>query len=207
MYDATGVRLHAGRLAEVLNQIVCELPSEHPLAESRPLCELLGHTHTQVQYVLPVSADVSFASNQFPKYKLGPDNEILDEVKEDIQGPSLKEVVVEETNQLTEQHKRLSVRDLDCKFGKNLSAAAKLSEAGEKASWWASCGKALDDRPNGTPVGMLVECITEWWFTATSLSIREKQGRLLMIDEVEGCYEECLVRTEFECMLNIESKR
>ncbi|KAL2559310.1 Uncharacterized protein Fot_04049 [Forsythia ovata] len=114
---------------QVLNQIVCELPSEHPLAESRPLCELLGHTHTQVQYVLPVSADVSFASNQFPKYKLGPDNEILDEVKEDIQGPSLKEVVVEETNQLTEQHKRLSIRDLDCKFGKNLSAAAKLSEA------------------------------------------------------------------------------
>ncbi|KAL2547177.1 Acid phosphatase/vanadium-dependent haloperoxidase-related protein [Forsythia ovata] len=48
MYDATGVRLHAGRQAEVLNQIVCELPSEHPLAESRPLRELLGHTHTQV---------------------------------------------------------------------------------------------------------------------------------------------------------------
>ncbi|KAL2544847.1 stomatal closure-related actin-binding protein 2 [Forsythia ovata] len=92
---------------QVLNQIVCELPSKHPPAESRPLRELLGHTHTQ----------------------LGPDNEILDEVKEDIQGPSLKEVVVEETNQLTEQQKRLSVRDLACKFGKNLSAAAKLSEA------------------------------------------------------------------------------
>ncbi|CAA3024199.1 uncharacterized membrane -like [Olea europaea subsp. europaea] len=48
MYDATGVRLHAGRQAEVLNQIVCELPAEHPLAESRPLRELLGHTPTQV---------------------------------------------------------------------------------------------------------------------------------------------------------------
>ncbi|KAG8365940.1 hypothetical protein BUALT_Bualt17G0024200 [Buddleja alternifolia] len=48
MYDATGVRLHAGRQAEVLNQIVCELPSEHPLAESRPLRELLGHTPYQV---------------------------------------------------------------------------------------------------------------------------------------------------------------
>ncbi|KAL2455194.1 Acid phosphatase/vanadium-dependent haloperoxidase-related protein [Abeliophyllum distichum] len=48
MYDATGVRLQAGRQAEVLNQIVCELPSEHPLAESRPLRELLGHTPTQV---------------------------------------------------------------------------------------------------------------------------------------------------------------
>ncbi|XP_038693258.1 uncharacterized membrane protein YuiD-like isoform X1 [Tripterygium wilfordii] len=48
MYDATGVRLHAGRQAEVLNQIVYELPAEHPLAESRPLLELLGHTPPQV---------------------------------------------------------------------------------------------------------------------------------------------------------------
>ncbi|CAI9761717.1 unnamed protein product [Fraxinus pennsylvanica] len=48
MYDATGVRLQAGRQAEVLNQIVRELPSEHPLAESRPLRELLGHTSPQV---------------------------------------------------------------------------------------------------------------------------------------------------------------
>ncbi|KAM7269397.1 hypothetical protein ACFE04_024894 [Oxalis oulophora] len=48
MYDATGVRLHAGRQAEVLNQIVYELPAEHPLAESRPLMELLGHTPPQV---------------------------------------------------------------------------------------------------------------------------------------------------------------
>ncbi|CAN8291253.1 unnamed protein product [Cochlearia groenlandica] len=48
MYDATGVRLHAGRQAEVLNQIVYELPAEHPLAESKPLRELLGHTHPQV---------------------------------------------------------------------------------------------------------------------------------------------------------------
>ncbi|KAG2269448.1 hypothetical protein Bca52824_064003 [Brassica carinata] len=35
MYDATSVRLHAGRQAEVLNQIVFELPAEHPLATSR----------------------------------------------------------------------------------------------------------------------------------------------------------------------------
>jgi acid phosphatase family membrane protein YuiD len=33
---------------QVLNQIVCELPSEHPLSERRPLRELLGHTPTQV---------------------------------------------------------------------------------------------------------------------------------------------------------------
>ncbi|KAH9772733.1 Acid phosphatase/vanadium-dependent haloperoxidase-related protein [Citrus sinensis] len=32
----------------VLNQIVYELPAEHPLAESRPLRELLGHTPAQV---------------------------------------------------------------------------------------------------------------------------------------------------------------
>ncbi|KAK7246957.1 hypothetical protein RIF29_41830 [Crotalaria pallida] len=31
----------------VLNQIVYELPAEHPLAESRPLRELLGHTPLQ----------------------------------------------------------------------------------------------------------------------------------------------------------------
>ncbi|GMJ13272.1 hypothetical protein like AT1G67600 [Hibiscus trionum] len=48
MFDATGVRLHAGRQAEVLNQIVYELPAEHPLADSRPLRELLGHTPPQV---------------------------------------------------------------------------------------------------------------------------------------------------------------
>lgn len=75
-----------------------------------------------------VSADVSFASNQFPKYKLGPDNQILEEAKVDTDGPSLKEVVVQETSLLSEQHKRLSVRDLASKFDKNLTAAAKLSD-------------------------------------------------------------------------------
>lgn len=34
--------------SQVLNQIVYELPAEHPLAESRPLRELLGHTPPQV---------------------------------------------------------------------------------------------------------------------------------------------------------------
>ncbi|XP_020572003.1 uncharacterized protein LOC110018879 isoform X2 [Phalaenopsis equestris] len=48
MHDAFGVRLHAGKQAEVLNQIVYELPAEHPLAETRPLRELLGHTPAQV---------------------------------------------------------------------------------------------------------------------------------------------------------------
>ncbi|WCJ37527.1 Acid phosphatase/vanadium-dependent haloperoxidase-related protein [Euphorbia peplus] len=48
MYDASGVRLHAGRQAELLNQIVCEFPPEHPLSNVRPLRELLGHTPLQV---------------------------------------------------------------------------------------------------------------------------------------------------------------
>ncbi|XP_057983419.1 stomatal closure-related actin-binding protein 1-like isoform X2 [Malania oleifera] len=82
----------------------------------------------QMEAVLPVSADVSFASDQFPKYKIGPNNQILEEVKEDAKGPSLKEVVAQETTQLSEQQKRLSVRDLASKFDKNLAAAAKLSD-------------------------------------------------------------------------------
>ncbi|GAA0138735.1 hypothetical protein LIER_00424 [Lithospermum erythrorhizon] len=48
MYDATGVRHHAGRQAELLNQIVCELPPEHPVANVRPLRDSLGHTPLQV---------------------------------------------------------------------------------------------------------------------------------------------------------------
>ncbi|KAK1289808.1 hypothetical protein QJS10_CPB18g00486 [Acorus calamus] len=48
MHDAFGVRLHAGLQAEVLNQIVVELPDTHPLADTRPLREILGHTPSQV---------------------------------------------------------------------------------------------------------------------------------------------------------------
>ncbi|CAN1843541.1 Uncharacterized membrane protein YuiD [Linum perenne] len=47
MYDASGIRLHAGRQAELLNQIMCEFPPEHPLSSVRPLRELLGHTPFQ----------------------------------------------------------------------------------------------------------------------------------------------------------------
>ncbi|KAL1562970.1 hypothetical protein AAHA92_05483 [Salvia divinorum] len=48
MYDATGIRLHAGRQAELLNQIVCEFPPGHPVANVRPLRDSLGHTPLQV---------------------------------------------------------------------------------------------------------------------------------------------------------------
>lgn len=89
-----------------------------------PACE----DQIQMKPVLPVSVDVSFASNQFPNYKLGANNQILEEVQEEAKGPSLKEVVAQESTQLVEQQKRLSVRDLATKFDKNLAAAAKLSD-------------------------------------------------------------------------------
>ncbi|XP_075511467.1 stomatal closure-related actin-binding protein 2-like isoform X4 [Primulina tabacum] len=94
----------------------------------RPMTKVSPEFGDEVPAVWSVSADVSFKSNQFPKYKLGPDNHVLEEIKEDIKGPPLKEVVVQETNQLKEQHERLSVRDLASKFDKNLAAAAKLSD-------------------------------------------------------------------------------
>ena len=83
---------------------------------------------TEMQAVSSVSVDVSFGSDRFSKYKLGPANQILEEAKVDPKGPSLKEVVEVETEQLSEQHKRLSVRDLPSKFDKNLTAAAMLSD-------------------------------------------------------------------------------
>jgi len=71
-----------------------------------------------------VSADVIFASLRFPTYKIGSNNQIMDDPKV----LSMKEVVARETAQLLEQQKRLSVRDLASKFEKGLAAAAKLSE-------------------------------------------------------------------------------
>ena len=48
MYDATGVRLQAGRHAEVLNQMILELPTQHPVSDTRPLRDSLGHTPVEV---------------------------------------------------------------------------------------------------------------------------------------------------------------
>ena len=50
MYDATGVRQHAGKHGSILNLIISELPPEHPAAEQhgRPLESALGHTPLQV---------------------------------------------------------------------------------------------------------------------------------------------------------------
>ncbi|XP_068666636.1 uncharacterized protein [Aristolochia californica] len=47
MYDATGVRRHAGMQAEVLNMIVEDLFQGHPISQKK-LKELLGHTPSQV---------------------------------------------------------------------------------------------------------------------------------------------------------------
>ncbi|XP_078431003.1 uncharacterized protein LOC144702876 isoform X2 [Wolffia australiana] len=60
MYDASGIRLHAGRQAEILNQIVCEYPPEHPLSNVRPLREPLGHTPFQVGAGAVLGCVVSF---------------------------------------------------------------------------------------------------------------------------------------------------
>ncbi|KAF9592137.1 hypothetical protein IFM89_012566 [Coptis chinensis] len=81
----------------------------------------------QKEAVPAVAADVSFATNKFPNYKIGANNRIM-EPKEDPKIPSMKDIVAKETAQLIEQQKRLSVRDLASKFEKGLAAATKLSE-------------------------------------------------------------------------------
>lgn len=48
MYDATGVRLHAGKQATVLNLIIAELPPGHPVQDTARLRDTLGHTPIQV---------------------------------------------------------------------------------------------------------------------------------------------------------------
>ncbi|CAI0374584.1 unnamed protein product [Linum tenue] len=88
----------------------------------------LGEQMIGMEIFLPVSADVSFPLDRFPKYKLGPENQVVEEPKEDEKGPLLKDIVEQETAQLSDQHKRLSVRDLASKFDKNLASAAKLAE-------------------------------------------------------------------------------
>nr|QKY15186.1 acid phosphatase/vanadium-dependent haloperoxidase-related protein (APH) [Polytomella parva] len=47
MYDAMGVRRHAGKQAEVLNKVLGELLDDHPMGMTK-LKEVLGHTPLQV---------------------------------------------------------------------------------------------------------------------------------------------------------------
>ncbi|KAI5674770.1 hypothetical protein M9H77_15134 [Catharanthus roseus] len=67
MYDATGVRLHAGRQAELLNQIVCELPPEHPVANVRPLRDSLGHTPLQVVAGALLGGVIAYLTSNSPQ--------------------------------------------------------------------------------------------------------------------------------------------
>ena len=53
MYDASGVRLHAGKTASVLNMIITELPPDHPVSDTRPLRDTLGHTPLQARRPAP----------------------------------------------------------------------------------------------------------------------------------------------------------
>ncbi|MEM0979668.1 MAG: divergent PAP2 family protein [Cyanobacteria bacterium P01_H01_bin.58] len=48
MYDASGIRLAAGKQAKLLNQIVDELLHEKPEFSEERMKELLGHTPVQV---------------------------------------------------------------------------------------------------------------------------------------------------------------
>ena len=48
MYDAMGVRRHAGLQAQVLNAVVDDLLEHHPVSGGRKLKEVLGHTPRQV---------------------------------------------------------------------------------------------------------------------------------------------------------------
>ncbi|KAI4304767.1 hypothetical protein MLD38_040238 [Melastoma candidum] len=75
-----------------------------------------------------VSADVMFASSRFPSYRIGANNRIIMDPKDDPRVKSMKEEVARETAVLLEQQMRLSVRVLASKFEKGLAAAAKLSE-------------------------------------------------------------------------------
>lgn len=48
LYDATGIRRHAGRHAQIINQMIDDLMHGHPLKESKELKEALGHTPLEV---------------------------------------------------------------------------------------------------------------------------------------------------------------
>ena len=61
MYDAMGVRLQAGKHAEVINSILVELPPEHEVKRD-PLKTLLGHTPAQVCAGATLGAFVAYTT-------------------------------------------------------------------------------------------------------------------------------------------------
>lgn len=62
MYDAAGVRRHAGTQAEVLNLVVKELLQKHAVSE-RKLKEVLGHTPLQAR---PASSSLQLYATLCP---------------------------------------------------------------------------------------------------------------------------------------------
>ncbi len=66
MYDATGIRRHAGQQAELLNQLVQELQDvlQKGLAPE-PLKELLGHSYLEVLVGALLGAFVAWVSFRF----------------------------------------------------------------------------------------------------------------------------------------------
>ena len=63
MYDAAGVRQHAGKQASVLNMIITELPPDHPVSSVGGMVrlkEMIGHTPLQVAVGALVGAVVGY---------------------------------------------------------------------------------------------------------------------------------------------------
>jgi acid phosphatase family membrane protein YuiD len=64
-YDATGVRLHAGKHASLLTVIIAELPTDHPALDHPHVNELresLGHTPAEVAAGALVGVAVGYLS-------------------------------------------------------------------------------------------------------------------------------------------------
>lgn len=69
MYDASGVRLHAGKQASVLNMIITELPPDHPVSNSAgawPSPQALIAFHCHCHAALHSAVDQLGASSAVP---------------------------------------------------------------------------------------------------------------------------------------------
>ena len=60
MHDASGIRLQSGKHAELINEIVEILKTEHFPNDVKKLKEVLGHTHLQVTFGLLLGIAVAF---------------------------------------------------------------------------------------------------------------------------------------------------
>lgn len=83
-------------------------------------------TKMPLEAIPPISSDVNFISNTFPKYKLWVDHWIYQDLAEDNHSSSLKDVI-EESSNFPDHNKCISVDDLASKSDKNLSITPDLS--------------------------------------------------------------------------------